>query len=33
MTIPGNPVEIIRTWIDELKQRNVTHAVAVTDIS
>lgn len=33
MTTPSNPVEVIRNWVDELKQRNIARAVAVTDIS
>lgn len=33
MTTPGSPVEFIRNWVDELKQRNVARAVAVTNIS
>lgn len=33
MTTPGNPVEVIRNWVYELKQKNVARAVAVTNIS
>lgn len=33
MTTPGSPVDFIRNWVDELKQRNVARAVAVTNIS
>lgn len=33
MTTYGNPVEIIRDWVDELKQKNVARAVPVTSIS